>query len=328
MSMMELPSRQRPLTLLAIVIGLQVLLLAFQIKRDHEVRLVRVWAVDILTPLQRSGTWMISSVHGVWGHYIDLRRTSVENDRLHSELGRLELRNRELESRAVEADRLATLLGFHTANPNVQMVAAQVIGANADASSRTIFINRGDQDHLRKNMAVITPEGIVGKVVEVYQDTSQVLLITDRESGVGALFSGSRTHGVIKGMSEPYLLMDYVINEEKVSQGQEILTSGEDQIFPKDLLIGTVVKSKNGNPFATIDVRPAARLDRLEEVLVLLSRREAPNQKKAEPVEAPAPTSGAATPSAAAPEKPATTTATPPVAKSAPKPPATTPEQR
>jgi rod shape-determining protein MreC len=175
-------------------------------------------------------------------------------------------------------------------------------------------------------MAVITPEGIVGKVVEVYQDTSQVLLITDRESGVGALFSGSRTHGVIKGMSEPYLLMDYVINEEKVAAGQEILTSGEDQIFPKDLLIGTVVKSKNGNPFATIDVRPAARLDRLEEVLVLLSRHETPNQKRAEPAVAPPPASGAATPNTAAPEKPATAPPATPVTKSTPKPPETAPE--
>jgi rod shape-determining protein MreC len=169
---------------------------------------------------------------------------------------------------------------------------------------------------------VITPDGIVGKVVEVYQDTSQVLLITDRESGVGALFSGSRTHGVIKGMSEPYLLMDYVINEEKVTPGQEILTSGEDQIFPKDLLIGTVVRSKNGNPFSVINVRPAARLDRLEEVLVLLTRRDTPNQKKAEPAVAPVPPAGAATPSAAAPAAPVTTT--PPATKSTPKPPATT----
>jgi rod shape-determining protein MreC len=301
MSMIELPSRQRPLTLLAIVIGLQVLLLAFQIKRDHDVRLVRVWAVDILTPLQRSGTWMISSVHGVWAHYIDLRRTGVENDRLQSELGRLQLRNRELESRAVEADRLSALLGFRDVNAKVPMIAAQVTGANADASSRTIFINRGDQDGLKKNMAVITPDGIVGKVVEVYQDTSQVLLITDRESGVGALFSGSRTHGVIKGLSEPYLLMDYVINEEKVSAGQEILTSGEDQIFPKDLLIGTVARSKNGNPFAVINVRPAARLDRLEEVLVLLSKHDTPNQKKAEPAVAPVPATDGATPGTAAP---------------------------
>jgi rod shape-determining protein MreC len=86
-----------------------------------------------------------------------------------------------------------------------------------------------------------------------------------------------------------------------VTPGQEILTSGEDQIFPKDLLVGTVVRSKNGNPFAVINVRPAARLDRLEEVLVLLSRRDTPNQKKAEPAVAPVPTAGAATPSAAAP---------------------------
>jgi rod shape-determining protein MreC len=309
MSMMELPSRQRPLTLLAIVVALQVLLLAFQIKRDHDVRLVRVWAVALLTPLQSSGTWLISSIHGGWEHYIDLRHTRLEDEQLRGELGRLQLRNRELESRAVEADRLSALLGFRASNTNVSMVAAQVISANADASARTIFINRGVRDHLKNNMAVITPEGIVGKVVEVYQDNAQVLLITDRESGVGALFSGSRTHGVIKGLSEPYLLMDYVINEEKVSPGQEILTSGEDQIFPKDLLIGTVAKSKNGNPFAVINVKPAARLDRLEEVLVLLTNHDGPIQKKAEPAIPASPVIGAPAAGTSAPPKPLTTLA-------------------
>jgi rod shape-determining protein MreC len=287
--MLEITSRQRPVTLLAIVVAAQILLLAFQVKREHDVRLVRYWAVQLLTPLQRAGTWVISGTRGNWQHYIDLRHTREENDHLRSELGRLQLRNRELESSTAEAQRLAVLLSFREAHPEAPMLAAQVIGANADASGRTIFINRGEHDHLRRNLAVVTPDGVVGKIVEVYPSTSQVLLLTDRESGVGALFAETRTHGVVKGTSEPLVHMEYVVNDEKVHPDEEVLTSGEDRIFPKDLPIGTVESTKPGNPFQQIRVKPAARLDRLEEVLVLLTSQELNPRKEAEAATAASP---------------------------------------
>jgi rod shape-determining protein MreC len=100
-----------------------------------------------------------------------------------------------------------------------------------------------------------------------------VLLITDRESGVGALLASTRTHGVIKGTGNPLLWMDYVSTEEKVTAGEQVLTSGEDRIFPKNLPVGWVASTKGGFPFQTIEVTPAAHLDRLEEVLVLLSEK-------------------------------------------------------
>ena len=89
------------------------------------------------------------------------------------------------------------------------MLAAQVIGASADPTSHTLFIDRGSRDHLRRDMPVITPEGIVGKIVEVFSnDTAQVLLIDDRDSGVGALFADTRTHGVVQGTADPLPVMD------------------------------------------------------------------------------------------------------------------------
>ena len=270
--MLELTSRHRPVTLLAAVIAIQVLFLAYQIKRDRNVRLIRVWAVESLTPLQRGGSSSIAGVRGWWQDYIDLRHTRKENEELHKQLDQLQLRNRELQGQAADAQRLAVLLNFREGHPEASMLAAEVIGANADASSRTIFINRGERDRLRRNMPVITPDGIVGKIIEVYPDTSQILLLTDRESGVGALFADTRTHGVIKGTSEPTLRMEYVVNDEKVRAGEPVLTSGEDRIFPKDLPIGTVASTQPGNPFQVIRVKPAARIDRLEEVLVLRSQ--------------------------------------------------------
>jgi rod shape-determining protein MreC len=113
-----------------------------------------------------------------------------------------------------------------------------------------------------------------------------VLLINDKDSGVGALFSGSRTHGVVRGSGDPEPRMEYVVNDEKVQAGDAILTSGEDRIFPKDFPIGAVESAKPGNPFQVIRVQPSARLDRLEEVLVLLSQQEVVFKKPEAPVAA------------------------------------------
>ncbi len=138
------------------------------------------------------------------------------------------------------------------------MLAAQVIGSSADPTSHTLFINRGEHDRLRMNMGVVTPDGIVGKIVEVLPDTAQVLLINDKDSGVGALFSATRTHGVVRGSGDPEPRMDYVVNDEKVQPGDAIVTSGEDRIFPKDFPIGTVESCEAGQPVSD-DSRAAER---------------------------------------------------------------------
>ncbi len=211
---------------------------------------------------------------GVWSGYFALHHARVENEQLRAELGNLQLRNRELESEAAEGQRLAALLSFHDAHPETPLLAAQVIDASADPASRTMFINRGERDHIRRNMGVITPEGIVGKIVETYPTKSEVLLISDKDSGVGALLADTRTHGVVKGGGDSGPRLDYVVNDEKVHPGEMVVTSGEDRIFPKDLLIGKVVEFHPGNPFQIIPIETAARLDRLEDVLVLLTQQE------------------------------------------------------
>jgi len=276
-------SRHRPLALLASLILAQVLLLAFQIKRDHEVRLIRYWTVEALMPFEHGGTWSFSKLGDIWDGYIALRGTRAENRRLHAQVDQLQILNRQLESEAAEAQRFNALLGFREAYEKAPMVAAQVIGASSDASSNTLFINRGQRDRVRPNMPVITPEGVVGKIVEVFPATAQVLLINDRDSGVGALLEDTRTHGVVKGSGDPDPRLDYVVNDEKVHAGEVILTSGEDRIFPKGLLIGSVSSANPGNPFQAIRVRTAARLDRLEDVLILLSQQELIPKKTVEP---------------------------------------------
>jgi len=279
-----MPSRHRSLTLLAAVVLGQVLLLAAQIKRERQVRLIRVWAVELISPLQRIGAWTIHGAQHGWGGYIGLRRAQQENEAMRAELDRLKVRNAELEGRALEADRLEALLNFHTTHQEVPMIAASVIGASPDSGSQVLYINKGSRDGLRRDMGVITPDGVVGKILAVYPDTSQVLRLDDKESGVGALLSGTRTQGPVKGTGAPLLSLDYISNDEKVTEGQAVLTSGQDRIFPKDLPVGTVVDfvSDPKTPFMRIRVRPAAHLDRLEDVLVLETRQELNLKKEAD----------------------------------------------
>ncbi len=291
--MLPIASRHRSLTLLTVVVLSQVLLLAIQIRRDRHVRLIRVWAVTLVSPIQRVSAWTIDHLESGWSNYIGLRHARRENQGLRTELDRLKLRNSQLESRALEAERLAALLGFRESHADVPMLPARVIGASADAVSKTVYINRGEKYGVRKNMAVITPEGVVGKVIEVYLDAAQVLLLTDKDGGVGALLADSRVQSPVGGLGEPLLSMKYIGNDEEVHVGERVVTSGQDRIFPKDLPVGTVAEVKPGNPFKMIRVKPAARLDRLEEVLVLLTLHELEPQKESGPTAKGAVTSAA-----------------------------------
>ena len=279
--MAGIPSRHKSLVLLAGVILLQVVLLAVQIKRDSQGRLLRVWTVGAVSPFQRAGAKGIGNIRGTWSHYFALQNTSRENEELRHENDELKMRVNQLQSKAAESDRLAALLNFRQSQRNVPMLAARVIGTSADTSSQTVYLDRGERDGIRRNMGVITPDGVVGKVVESYRDTAQVLLLTDRDSGVGAMLSDSRIQSPVGGTGEPLLSMKYIPTDETVNMGEHVVTSGMDRIFPRDLPVGVVTEIKTGRPFQQVRVRPAANLQRLEEVIVLLTLH--PLEQKKEP---------------------------------------------
>jgi len=294
--MAGIPSRHRSVIILMAVLLLQLAALAVQIKRDSRGRLIRVWAVTAVTPFERAAAWGFGKIGGVWSHYFALQSTSRQNEALRIENDALKLAIAQLQSRATEAGRLEDLLKFRQNHESVQMLAAHVIGASAGTASRIVEIDRGERDGVRRNMAVITPDGAVGKVIETFRDNSQVLLLTDPEGGAGAMIVESRIQSPVSGTGEPLLSMKYVANDDKVNLGDRVVTSGMDKIFPRDIPVGTIVDVKPGSSsFKSILLRPAAHFDRLEEVLVLLTR---------EPLEPPQDAAPASSP--AAPAKPAT----------------------
>jgi rod shape-determining protein MreC len=297
--MVAIPSRHKSLVLLAGVILLQVLLLAVQIKRDSKGRLIRVWTVGAVSPFERAGSYGFGWIRDVWHHYFALQNTTKDNEELRRENDRLKLQITQLQGKAAEADRLGALLNFRQAHGDVPMIVARVIGASAGPASQTIQLDRGEHDGIRKNMGVITPDGIVGKVVESYPNACQVLLLTDKDSGVGAKLADSGTQSPVDGQGEPLLVMKYVPNDDTVNVGERVITSGMDRIFPRDLPVGTVADIKAGNPFKQIRIKPAANLERLEEVFVLLSLHPLEMKNEAVPADARPPAPGASIPAPA-----------------------------
>ncbi len=262
-------ARHKPFFVLVVVLVGQLLLLSLQITRNHNVRLIRLWTVAVFDPFERALRGGLDASTNAWQTYRSLWHAQQENEQLRQELTATQAQLRRLAEQAAESQRLRTLLEFKTRLP-FQTVAAEVIAASPGDNSRAIFIDKGSDSGLTPDLAVITPQGILGKIVAVFPFTSHVLLITDPASGAGVMLEKSRVQGVLKGGSQNFCELDYIMNEEPVSPGEEVLTSGLDQIYPKGLLAGTVVKAADGNIYRNITVTPAVDLSRLESVLVVL----------------------------------------------------------
>jgi rod shape-determining protein MreC len=262
-------ARHRAFFILAAVLVAQLLLLSFQITRNHDVRLIRVWAVALVDPFQRSLRGITDTSVRTWQTYRSLLRAQQENQELRAQLLSARAQLQQLSEQGVESLRLRALLEFKNQLP-FQTVAAEVIASSPGENSNAVFIGKGIDAGLTSDLAVITPEGVVGKTIAVFSRSSQVLLLTDPSSGVGVLLEKTRVQGVLKGDSQNLCLVRYIMNEEPVSSGEAVLTSGLDQIFPKGLRVGTVVGTSAGNIYKNVEVKPAADLSRLETVLVVL----------------------------------------------------------
>jgi rod shape-determining protein MreC len=269
--------RYRNLTILVGILFLQVLGLAIQVKRSSEnesTRLIRIWAVNAVTPFEKGIVWAQHSSSNLWHNYFYLRGVRQENRDLKEKIQQMEIERARLSEDANQARRLQALLGFKE-QFIAQTVAAQVIGSSGSEQSRSVYIDKGSNAGLKSDMAVITGDGVVGKTLLVSGSVSQVLLIDDQTSGVGAILEKSRLQGILRGTAAGEIVLEKVMSDEPVQPGEKVLTSGGDRIFPKGLPVGTVTRISPGSElFLNIRVKPAADLSRLEEVLVITQQEE------------------------------------------------------
>lgn len=261
-------SRHRAFFILLAVMVAQLLLLSVQVTRNQNVRLIQVWVVELFEPFERSIHWTVNKTTGSWKKISGLWGAQKENQDLRMELAAARAHALELSEKAGEADRLKALLDFKNQLP-FQTVAAEVIASSPGERSNAIYIGKGVDSGLSTDLAVITPMGIVGKIIAVFPHSAQVLLITDPSSGVGCVLEKSRVQGVLKGSGQNLTHLHYVMNDREVTAGELVLTSGLDQIYPKGLPVGTITHMSAGNIYKDIDVKPAVELDRLESILVI-----------------------------------------------------------
>jgi rod shape-determining protein MreC len=276
--------RYRNLIILVGVLFLQVLGLAMQVKKsgndEEKTRLIRVWAVDAVTPFERAVVWAQNGTRDLWHNYFYLRGVRAENRQLKQQIEHMRLEQVRLADDAAQARRLQILLAFKEQFIS-RTVAAQVIGSSGSDLSRILYLDKGKNAGIEPDMAVMTSDGVVGKVLLVYPSVAQVLLISDQSSGVGAMLEKTRLQGVLRGTANGEVVLERVMSDEQVPVGETVLTSGGDQIFPKGLPVGTVTEVASGKDlFLNIKIKPAADLSKLEEVLVLIEKQEQPAQSE------------------------------------------------
>jgi rod shape-determining protein MreC len=267
--MESLLNRYRNITVLLLVIFAQLVLLAVQVKNDQDVQLIRVWAVTAVTPVARIVEGLRGGGSGFLHNYILLHDTNAENRRLQAELDRYKLDNIFLKSELNRADRARALEVFqrHTAS---KMVAATIFAVGAGSGSKVVFVDRGTVSGVQRGMAVVTPDGIVGKVTAAYPMSSAVQLITDADFAAGVVSQKNQVHGTLKGQGTPMCKVDYVPFEEKIEPGDMLYTSGSDRIFPSGFPVGVVKVVRPAQPFKEILVEPSGLQRGLEDVLILV----------------------------------------------------------
>jgi rod shape-determining protein MreC len=218
---------------------------------------------------ERFITGTYNAVESVGQGYAFLVRTHRENERLKTEVEQLKLENSITNELLVENERLRDLLGFKKLQP-LNSVTAQVIGRESSPSSRTVTINRGADGGLVKDMTVITAAGVVGKVQTVLPGTAKVILLTDPASTLAVRVQRNREEGLLEGKLESCALK-FVSYYADIQEGDLLVTSGLDGIYPKGLPVATVVKvtKREANAFQTVIARPAVGFSQLEEALVL-----------------------------------------------------------
>lgn len=239
-------TRYRNLTVLLMVVVAQLLFLAYQVKANKDDRLIRIWAVSAVTPMAGGVEAIRHNTIGFLQDYFILLDVRDQNRKLKADNDRLRMDNIYFRNQLATAEHARALTVFQAQTPS-KTIAARVIGNSTVATAKAVFIDRGSTSNIQRGMAVVTPEGIVGKVIAVYPLVSQVLLVTDATFKVGIESQKNHVHGILN-CGSGHCIVEQVQDEDKLDVGEWFYTSGEDRVFPRGFPVGTVISSQPGQP--------------------------------------------------------------------------------
>ncbi len=262
--------RHREGLLLVIFVLSSILIISRQVQDPTGMSYFRRSAITIAAPFQSGASAVIGGVTGVWEDYLFLFGTRAENTKLRGEVNQLRGEVQQLREELYRAGRLEEFSAYRFETGFTGM-AAQVIGESPDPWTRTIIVNRGAQDGLKRSLPVVTPDGLVGNVIETSDHSSIVRLIVDRSSRVPVLVSRSRARAILEGESYSTCQLKYLDRTEDVQQGDIVITSGLAGIYPRGIEVGTITQIlvKNHGLYQYAKVLPKATINRLEDVLII-----------------------------------------------------------
>jgi len=249
-----------------------VLLISAQVQSKSGAPLVKAVPFAVFAGLERAVGVVTGGLAGLWTHYIGLVGATRNNEALTQRVAELEVALQAERATAEEARGLQRLLQFRETVP-LSTLPARVVAGDPSPDALTITIDRGSADGVRADMAVLAPDGVVGRVINrPTAHAAQVQLLTGQAAAAGATLERLSAGGVVKGgMGDPPLRMDWVANTKDVRSGDRVLTSGQDGIFPAGFLIGTVERAERANGlFRAVAIRPAVDFSHVTLVLVVL----------------------------------------------------------
>ena len=270
MPALDLRLRSSSYLFLAVVVA-QLVLISAQVTTRTGMPILQAVAFGMVAEVQRAGASVVGAASSLWTGYIDLRGIRAENARLTSELGQARIALQQERALAQRSRNLEQLLDLRS-RLTVQTTSADVIAAAATPEFRTVTIGKGTQAGLRPDMAVISPAGVVGRIIVPSVRAAKVQLLIDLNAAAGALIERSRALGVVVGTGADTLRLEYVSGSAEIQSGDTVITSGIDGMYPKGFVIGRIEKvERSGGAYGTITVKPAVDFSRLEEVLVVLT---------------------------------------------------------
>lgn len=267
-------SRKTVLILAGILLlTVNILFLAIAVKRPPTWGAGRL-LLSFVAPFQALTSRSLEAARRLWQDYFQLVAVAQENERLKRQLEAAAAHAHRQRETELENERLRDLLGFKQslAQP---AVAARIIAKDPSSWFNTVIIDKGAADGLTKGLPAVTAHGIAGQLVEVSTHQSKLMLIIDRSSAVDALVQRSRVRGVVKGTSQEECTLDYVMPEDDIREGDRIISSGFDGVYPKGIPIGTVsaVLGQGKDFFKEMRIAPSVDFNKLEEVLIILFGR-------------------------------------------------------
>jgi rod shape-determining protein MreC len=264
-------ARHKRAVILTTALLLSFFLMTLQVRHEASVvTFTRQVVLFTVSPFLKVTTGLLQGTRNVWRDYVDLRRLREEIKRLHGEVATLRRRIDQLEEQTLETQRLQRLLAMRQTS-QAEFLSARVVGKDATNWFKTIVLDRGSGEGVRRNQPVLAPDGLVGRVVEVTPTSAKVQLLTDPVSSVGGLVQRTRVTGIVSGNLGAGARVRYLPLLGDVVVGDEVVTSGMGGVFPKGIPVGRViaVERRSGALFQEASLQPAVDLGRLEEVMIL-----------------------------------------------------------